>query len=520
MKKIILSGIAFGLVLGAFVSGCTDSAPSGPTPSLGSATVTKYVAIGNSLTAGYQSNGLYESAQLYSFPNLIAQQLTKAGASLGSFEQPYWPDPGIPDPNNGPNKGKAQRYVIISFANPTSPVVGQKGETPTASQPKNATTVTRPYDNLGIPGIPLAGFMDTTGTYQSPPLGRDAILRWTSNAALGKSVYRQVGTLKALGQTADLVTFWLGANDVLGFATTGGTSGYVSGVGALPTPTPATGLFDLLYGQALDGLKSTLPSAKVFVGTIPDVKAIPFFTTVNASVAPILATYGAQLCYQKYTDVDSGTGRTTLNPASSNYPLITLKAAAYAPYLTKPTGLWYRDVATLKGITVAQLLALMPKIDTTKQFGLDPRNPFPNALILDSTEQALTTNAILAYNTIIKSVAAAKGAYVVDFYSIFNNIKANGYATPGETYTADYISGGLFSLDGVHPTSRGYGVVANEFIKAINANLPGASIPYVDISTLPGIPYGLGKFAGGGKYLPSIPLGAWESFDRLWDARF
>ena len=60
-------------LIAALLNGCSDSAPTGPVVGLGNATVTKYVSIGNSLTAGYQSGGLYKSAQLYSYPNLIAQ---------------------------------------------------------------------------------------------------------------------------------------------------------------------------------------------------------------------------------------------------------------------------------------------------------------------------------------------------------------------------------------------------------------------------------------------------------------
>ncbi len=49
----------------------------------------------------------------------------------------------------------------------------------------------------------------------------------------------------------------------------------------------------------------------------------------------------------------------------------------------------------------------------------------------------------------------ANGAAVVDFYTFFNNVAANGYSLAGETYTTAYVEGGLFSLDGVHPSSRG-----------------------------------------------------------------
>lgn len=72
MKSTKLILFTAALMAAAVIGGCTDSAPSGPAPSLGNVTVKKYVAIGNSLTAGYQSNALYESAQIYSFPNQIA----------------------------------------------------------------------------------------------------------------------------------------------------------------------------------------------------------------------------------------------------------------------------------------------------------------------------------------------------------------------------------------------------------------------------------------------------------------
>ena len=55
----------------------------------------------------------------------------------------------------------------------------------------------------------------------------------------------------------------------------------------------------------------------------------------------------------------------------------------------------------------------------------------------------------------------------------------------GIPFTTTFVTGGLFSLDGVHPTSRGYGIVANEFIKVINTKW-GTSIPLVNVSQIPG----------------------------------
>ncbi|RPI01022.1 MAG: SGNH/GDSL hydrolase family protein, partial [Ignavibacteriae bacterium] len=422
MKHFPIFIITIALVV-ALLNGCTDSAPTGPVVGIGNATVTKYVSIGNSLTAGYQSGGLYKSAQLYSYPNLIAQQLTKAGATIGTFEQPYWPDPGTPDPLTG----KASRYIIVSLV---GPVIGPAGEAVTAGAPENAATVLRPYDNLGIPGIPLAGFMDTTGTYQSPPLGRDAILRWTTNAALGKSVFRQVGTLKAMGQTPDLVTFWLGANDVLGFATTGGTS---------PNAPTNTGIFGALYTQALDELRKLLPNAKIVVGNIPNVTAIPFFTTVNPLLAPsIPGPY--YLRYQRHGVTGMALDSTKLTEA--NAPFVTLKGKAYAALLGTPSGQFWRDAAASLKLPVSAVIAAQGvTLDTTKPFGFHPQNPWPDALILDAAEVQSATDAVNNFNATIATVAASKGAVVVDFNSFFTNVKNNnGFIAFGEVYKTDYVS--------------------------------------------------------------------------------
>jgi lysophospholipase L1-like esterase len=474
MMKFCL--IAAGLAVLSLI-GCSDSAPNGPVASLGSATVKKYVAVGNSLTAGYQSAGLYASAQMYSYPNLIAQQLTKAGASIGSFEQPLYSDPGTPDAT-----GKASRYEIISLV---GPVIGPKGLT--AGSPTN-TALARPYDNLGIPGIPLAGFMDTTGTYQSAPLGRDAILRWTSGP-FPKNVFKQ-----AVALSPDLMTFWLGANDVLGYATSGGVSP------AAPTPTAT---FTALYTQALGNIRASLPNVKLVVANIPDVKAIPFFNTVGPAVAAKITPLGVKLYYQKAGESGVATGQTSLTEA--NAPLLTLTGMTYAAYLGQPNGLWYR---------ANKYPALPPGIDTTKPFGFHPQNPWPNALILDADEQTACANAVSAFNATIATVAAANGAAVVDFFTFFNNVARNGYNVSGETYTTAYVSGALFSLDGVHPSSRGYGIVANEYIKVINSKF-GMTIPYVDISQIPGIPAPLGKISMQNG-LPVLPADAFKDFQRMF----
>src|SRR5579859_7530537 len=62
------------------------------TPSKGSADFTKYVAIGNSLTAGFQAGALFTAGQQNSFPLILSKQFSLAmdptGATTLTFNQP------------------------------------------------------------------------------------------------------------------------------------------------------------------------------------------------------------------------------------------------------------------------------------------------------------------------------------------------------------------------------------------------------------------------------------------------
>jgi hypothetical protein len=86
---------------------------------------------------------------------------------------------------------------------------------------------------------------------------------------------------------------------------------------------------------------------------------------------------------------------------------------------------------------------------------------------------------VIAYNAAIAAEAALNGATLVDIHSLIDDLAANGAVVGGQKLTTDFM-GGLFSLDGVHPTNTGYAIVANEFIKTMNRSLR-AGIPPVSI---------------------------------------
>jgi lysophospholipase L1-like esterase len=317
---------------------------------------------------------------------------------------------------------------------------------------------------MGIPGIVLADVMGATSTANSYSHSGliDLVLRNSG------SVYTQA---KALQPT--FITLWIGNNDVLGFATSGGV--------VPPAPTDAA-TFGFLYNQLVDSLAAT--GANIIVANIPNVTAIPFFTTVGPLVAQSLAANSIPAMYYAPHGGYTATATSVVTPAQlvSGTVLYTLIGQGYASELGKPSGKFYRDY----GIPVS-----LVGVDTTKPFGFDPLNPWPDALTLDPTEIQTAGTATTNFNNAIAAAVANHSAQVglVDFNTFFNNIRASdatgGTEFNGIRFTTTFVTGGLFSLDGVHPTSQGYGIVANEFIKATNAKF-GSSFSQVDISTIPG----------------------------------
>jgi lysophospholipase L1-like esterase len=464
MKKYYKIIIAFLILSSLVYLGCEDySKITAPTFSTGSADFTRFVTIGNSLTAGYESSALFESGQMYSFGNLISQQVNT------NFEQPWISDPGI--------GGQIQVVSLNPFTTTQQPA--------DAGSPINLN-YPAPYNNMGIPGIVLADVMTSTTTansYSKSPF-IDIVLRGQGTQFL---------QAKALQPT--FITLWIGNNDVLGFATSGGVR---------PTEPTPSGTFAFLFNQLADSLAAT--GTKAVIANIPNVTAIPFFTTVGPGFAQTLINFGAPgFYYQKHGEYAGTVGV----PAqlSSYSILLTLISQSYLGYFGQPSGKFYRD----NNVDITPLIQL-GILDTSKAFGVDPQNPIPDALVLD-TDEILT--AAQSTNDFNNAIAAAVNKYpsqfvLVDINTFFDNIKASddagGTEFNGIKFSTTFVSGGIFSLDGVHPTAQGYAIVANQFIKSINTKF-GATIPLVDVSTIPGSLVFTGLSMG--KYgIPKIPYDA------------
>jgi hypothetical protein len=101
----------------------------------------------------------------------------------------------------------------------------------------------------------------------------------------------------------------------------------------------------------------------------------------------------------------------------------------------------------------------------------------PN-FVLDPTEQAIISNHIAALNTVIRTTVAAHGMALADTHAIFQFLSLAPLDFFGRTLTTRFL-GGIFSLDGVHPSNTGHTLAAYFFIDALNQHY-GLNIPQID----------------------------------------
>jgi lysophospholipase L1-like esterase len=98
---------------------------------------------------------------------------------------------------------------------------------------------------------------------------------------------------------------------------------------------------------------------------------------------------------------------------------------------------------------------------------------------------SLITNAqaaVAAYNAIIALTAQSFGAIVVDVNGLLKGISQNGYVVGKRHLTSGFL-GGIFSLDGIHPTNTGYAILANAVISTMNSQLH-TNIPLVSVESV------------------------------------
>lgn len=419
----------------------------------GEADFSSYVAIGNSLTAGFADGDLYKSGQENSYPAILAYQFEAAGG--GEFKQPLMFD----------EYGFGKRYLLD--ASKPGPV--NAGVTPS---PQNFESIAAqgPYNNMGVPGAKSFHLLAPGYGILNPYYGRFAT---TSTSSVIED---------AAAQQATFFSLWIGANDVLTYATSGGAADSITDIGT----------FTYAINEILNAM--TANDAKGVIANIPDITSIPFFSYVSnplvlgynglvleaeqaaglnfaySQIEAALAAQGIEYSYGfNFTE-----GRNAFVIADANLPLP-------APF-------------NVRQMTNGELFLLTLPTDSLPM-GMGSLNPetfmpwgIPNQYVLTMPEKTAIETAIAGYNAVIAQMASTYNLAHVDFNTFFNEVAENGVVVDGITFTTAFILGNTFSLDGVHMTAQGYAVAANKFIDAINAQY-NSQLKHVSPTQYPGIYY-------------------------------
>ena len=248
----------------------------GPVTPTGGDIFQRYVAIGNSITAGFQSNGINDSTQRQAYPVVLAR-------AMGTrFAYPALAMPGCPAP----------------IANTqTGALVGQVGTTlPPPCSARIAASVTEIVNNVAVPG---ARVLDPT----SPTDASNALTTFV----LGGKTQVQ----RALDAEPTFATVWIGNNDVLQAGLSGIlVPGVVPGqAGIRSTQAQFQAAYDALTSQLVAGA----PGVKGVLMGVAQVSNLPSMSLGGLIASSVAIQTGISTAAGKpVTVLPNCTGSTSL----------------------------------------------------------------------------------------------------------------------------------------------------------------------------------------------------------------
>ena len=345
--------------------------------------------VGDSLSAGFQNGSLLGSQQVHGYAAVLADRARVA------LPLPLIAEPGIPN--------------VLHLVSPGPPPII---ETLPGLSGGRVDYSLQPMD-LAVPGHAVR---DALNTRPGMPVDSLTDLVLGLPGMLGGVSRSQVEWAEALNPTT--VLCWLGNNDTLGPA--------MAGDATLLTPVDD---FRAAFAESMRRLAAK--NATIAVANIPDVSAIPYFTSAEKLASQIGL------------------------PLEIVGPILGLRPGSFVTPEAFPI--------------IQQILG-------------GAAGPLPGAVVLDPTELAQIRAATDAYNATIAAEATRYGAALVDIHALFDRIMTHGFEVGGRRLSTEFL-GGIFSLDGIHPTNTGYAIIANEFIHALNSDF-AAGIPPVSIEQI------------------------------------
>lgn len=376
----------------------------------------RYVALGNSITAGYQSGGINDSTQQESYAALLAEQMgtSYAYAQLAGI--------GCPPP-------------VINFQ--TQGRLGGAGVTATTCQLRTPGSVAAFLNNVAVPG---ATSLDPTSATT------EASNALTTFVLGGRT---QVQAARLADPT--FASIWIGNNDVLET----GVSGVLAPLAGVSRGVTPQATFEQRYDQMLDELTAGNDDLEgVLIGVV-DVRQVPILFPAAALLNPQF-----RAGFEQYT----GTPVTVLpNCTPTTTSLVSFRiVSAIRTYMVKP------DSA-----------GAHPPVISCAKGQFPPSALVGEVFVLDAAEQAAIAAAVVGYNTYIAAQASERGWAFFDPNGALQELRQTGQipmvldlANPTQTF------GQYISLDGVHPTGATHRLIANGVIGAINGTYD-TTIPLV-----------------------------------------
>lgn len=490
MKKFLTILAVFGLV---FVS-CSDDdttidpGPIEPDPityTSGSADFSNYVAVGNSLTAGLSDAALFIDGQTASFPNMMASNFSLVGG--GVFNIPFMAD-NLGGATLGGTPILGNR-LILSFASgsPTPTPVSGTGST------EISNVLSGPFNNMGVPQAKSYHLV-------APGYGNVAgVALGLANPFFARFASSPTATVigDAVAQNPSFFSLWIGNQDILSYAAAGGDGEDQTG-NLDPTTYGSSDITDPnVFASVYNGLLQALTAqgAGGVVANLPDVMTTPYFTTVPHNPVPLdegttallngaYAQYNgglAQLQGLGLISAEELAQRTISFTAGAGNAVVILDEdltdlTSFNPALINMRQATSEDLLVFTSQTIIGTLA-------------DPNNPtsingvavpLADKWVLTPPEQQAVAAATTAYNQTIEALANQYGLAFADANAFAATVVDSGFPlADGSTVTATYGTGGGFSLDGIHPSPRGYALLANLFIESINAKY-GSDLPGVN----------------------------------------
>jgi lysophospholipase L1-like esterase len=318
------------------------------------------------------------------------------------------------------------------------------------------------------------GYGNLAGVFASPATASPYFSRFSSSPTT-------TVLADALVQEPTFFSLFIGGNDVLGFATTGGDG---------TDPITPTATFDFAYNTLVDNL--TAKGAKGVVANLPYVTTLPYFTTVPYNPVPLSEELAAQLNmgYAQYNGgLQAMVTNQLLSAEEATRRTIKFKAGNNAVVIVDSylTNLYDYGVPSYRQVTKEDLVVLTARSFIGTIVGGNPSLingvsvPLADKWVLTKDEVKEVVDATDAYNLSIKAIADSKGLAFVDTKSAMAQLALTGVSFGNFQMTSSYATGGAFSLDGVHPTPRGYAFIANLFIDAINVKY-GSTLRKVDLA--------------------------------------